>query len=178
MQKKKTRHRPGSCARQDGGGVLTMPISIRARSSCIVPPARLRPGSSCVADFAGEIGSDALGERPPDVRKHQRLWPIGGAYWPHGNAEFSAGSWAFGPPLNPRRADFICPCACRRSAMTASAINVVVSLVSGEWIAYRFSLRGKTRKIKCVNEFVRYQSIPANRGALDCQQVACAEAQA
>ena len=32
----KARHRPGPYARQDGGGVLTAPISIRARSSCIV----------------------------------------------------------------------------------------------------------------------------------------------
>lgn len=72
LQKKKTCHRPGSCARQDGGGVLTAPISIRARSSCIV--------------------LDALRARPPDVRKHQRLWPIGGACWPHGSRYCCSGS--------------------------------------------------------------------------------------
>lgn len=32
----RARHRPGPCARQDGGGILTAPMSVRARSSCSV----------------------------------------------------------------------------------------------------------------------------------------------
>jgi hypothetical protein len=72
---KETRHRPGSCARQDGGGVLTAPISYPR------PLIMHRPGRTPGAPAANIL------------RWARRLWPINGACWPHGNRYCCSGSW-------------------------------------------------------------------------------------
>jgi hypothetical protein len=76
----KARHRPGPYARQDGGGVLTAPISIRARSSCIV--------------------LDALRALPP-VLGHEAALAHSGACWPHGSRDCCSGSMCVRPALEP-----------------------------------------------------------------------------
>ena len=76
----KARHRPGQCARQDGGGVLTAPISIRARSSCSV--------------------LDALRALPP-VLGHEAALAHSGACWPHGSRCCCCGSMCVRPALEP-----------------------------------------------------------------------------
>jgi len=76
----RARHRPGPYARQDGGGVLTAPMSIRARSSCNV--------------------LDALRALPP-VRRLEAALAHAGACWPHGTRCCCSGSWCVQPALKP-----------------------------------------------------------------------------